>query len=1808
MEVIEPTRLASLEPQRVEVFEHRNSGKPPGLIHIEPVYGFTTMADLKRQVWIHHGGDPQWAPSRQWLAYKLPNDLYMPIDMTWATLSKGLPSPFAHPGQPDPRLVDATGARKAVYPTINEGLLFETLFDKKPELHVWNLDTIIRLIGTKMEEKGVFEGYIQLYFPKIKTKAEALEDRDESYAAAENYMRLRNERIATIDTILASPQVSASEPFRLRQLRRWVATFPPLDKTKSLDILFYEFKTSQHLPFLRFYPANGRGDPLLKLAVGPSGFPVISDADMLDTFITDEPLHDYGAVLVAKIPFPSLSSEVRATRNVALSIYWLEDGTATAILEAPRRDMLLERSVYEEANTLLKAALTSVGYSRVKIHMEELSATYRIEVPGPKLTHPQLTERISFFSPFIEASAYQPSASKISMKWKAVNNYEQEGAVYAYLTKRVLDDDAEGETEERIRTFVAEIMKEFGRSEADAKRLFEDWFRRRTDVAPGAGTGDVVAAHNTGVDIEITLSHPVYFVSLVGIDSEKTFKRVMSILTAYFYYKEPSGRNAAAAAAAAVAPVPVPKAPVVDVVAAPVAVAAKANPEAARWLDLLGNDDEEESEAEEEQPQAQAQAQAQGQAQAQTKGQAHAYGPAPTNAQRQTLEPLKEWYKSQLDRYDDRLFGYSQTDKTVTVYSRTCQASSARQPNILVAEQLDALVAEYGTEVEWVFLPPPANIILDVGALSNKELIDEMIKRGFTDIVDEKGKPLKKKAELKDLFEKTLCAENSVQGQFCRILRKGGDAPTKPLWFIARAGSNPEKPYYFICPEYWCVRDGKPIIPAEFEGQLTRQGQSKARMSCPFCGGKIIEDVKKPAQGETVIKRKGKPGKGEIHGIAGYMDNIHPSKFALPCCFTSATVTQMKPADGTEPLPQDTRKGLDVRPAAAAAEQDEDDDTTSDVAAAAVDEDAELTKILRTIRTQYVLGQEKRKLDPGRIGLPPPALDALLGQVGATSIKKEGGVSQHLNPKTAKLFLRFGLGNLGASPGLNFLELLGFYLGNLQRAGKPPVKGAKIDLPTVLKPHAVLKALFPDEPSPFTVNLRRAFERANYGNLVHEFAGLEQTASAAQIQNFAREQGLDLTKNRPHIVRLVNAWYNFKRYMEDDTAAKNLKHFENLFATPNVIFPEGLLLVVFEGTTDPETGEQSVTIRCPEYGVSQFSQQYRPPVAFLWHDLATMVYEPLIYVEALDKLDKKKKPQFLMLPTIHPESAKFAQIAPQFQAGLKDFIDQYAGFAEGCGRYSSPSHPWMPTEPSTTIPKLSELLTLKIKDLTPHAVLRDRSNRLVGIIYNAPSDSQVYIPAIEDGSLGLTLTTLYDIEGLPKPNLDLLLTALNNKTGLHKFAGLRPVEILVEKKEQRYVALRLASGAIVPFNPFPLTSTATHPQFTELAKKGAVPVAILPWTEDARFLKMSQISSETLEIVPEAVIEEAYQYLRLSLSEWLKSQEGRGMLKQLNALRKSHLPLYELRRRGDILIEPLVTNWVDATPHDAVVQTLPLLRRNCRVAASQETCTSNPLCSWIGDECRIHSGTSEKIPNVKVYFTSRLVDELFRYPSKAREILTHKVGHIRNPIGLVRTEDGLLTSKTKIRDLVDELGLDYVPNDAHSAGLTYPEEAHDETIGRPKRADFIDIPTDWKKAGLQRLPADPTIEDRFATSIQLYTGETLKAVEAKVLATKKKQVAAAAAAAAVAKVRWTEADWWCFSKAYNLDLFVAQYNHESGQVRITKFYNAKSGNYAVALMINGPEMLLSTKKPLNLADLPPAFRSFMDSGFASNWESVMATA
>jgi len=1855
MDIVEPKTLTSLSPLKISIRVYKSPKEAPGLVTLESVYGFTTFADLKRQIWLSQHGTPEWAPTRIFIAKEQPDDtgLYTPLDMTWGDqtdLINGVESPFKNPGKPNPHLVDSQGNKKAVYPTINEGALIETVFHDpsvKYIVDVWTLDSLVQAIDTTIGNPGVFDGYIKLYFPRIESIAEAKKAKTDSYPAARDYIVQRVDRIKNISKILSDEKIKETEGFHLDILRMWkgcIAEYPGVE-SKSLEMLFYEFKTSKDLPFLRYYPEKGRGSPLLKLATGPSGFPVIKDKGMLATFMSEEPPKEYGAVLIAKIPFTSLATqEIKQKQNVALTISWFNDlhCSCSVILEAPRKDMPLGVEVVREAQTLLRKALASL-YPKIDIDLVELSAEFSIHIKGDKkLEKKDLLERVPFFSPFLEESTSQyKDATKLQLKWKAVNNYEQEGAVFSYLTKLVNEEDEEGDLDERFGIWAKSIAKEFDRSEKDAKALVSEWYRRRSEVVPAGDS--IVSANNTGVDIDITISHPIFKVAFIGIDSKQTFERVTSIVKAFLYYPTPEPALAAVPEA--------PKAPVVEAMPKAAVEAKGLNTKRPMWQGMIAamagmageeeSGDEEEDADDEEAPQAKP-------------------VQAAFDGKKTKLEPLNEFHKKQLDYYDAKLFGYSQGDK-LKVYSRTCQASSARQPNVLVAEQVDELMRDYGTDIEWVFLPPPTDIILNVKDLDVRQINEALTKNGLGRVLDEM--PKKKKEDLKKILEDHLCTLPGPQGQFCKIFKERNekkpgyvsleeDFGNRPLWYVARAGSNPEKPLYFICAEYWCVKDKKPILPSEYKATKTRAGLLKEANSCPFCGGKEIFENKSPKMGETVLRRKEK-SQGVIHDVVGYINNIHPQKFALPCCFTGAKISQAQPDEGTIALPVDKR-GIrtaqeDAGPIKPKAEAKADEDGGDEDGEAAIEveayEDDKLTKNLRKAFTEYVLGADSRQLGAGKIALCPQSLDQILGQDSSKSVGKIVGVAQHFK-STVKTFARFGLGNHPSSPGLSFLELLGFYLGNLQRAGKAQMKGAKFDLPTIIKPAAVLNILFPDLPEEkdidkikddkeraekketlkFLVKFRRAFERANYGNLVQEFAAAAPKEELTQykLERFAREQGFVLPFNRDHIERFARAWFNFVDYMKSYNDAKDLRYLEGLFAQPDVIFPQGLLLVIFEAGKDAD-GNPNVRIRCPDYGVSEYSQKNRPPVAFIWHEYN--VYEPLIYIEGLEKQDKKGKQESLILTTLHAEDPKFTRANRDVQQFVSDFITQFISSTEGCGRFSSPSHPWMPDISSSNVPKISELLSIKASELKDHVcshILRDRSNRLVGVIYTNKADStEVFVPALEDGSMGLNLKTKYDVEGLPIPTLEALLTFLmpvSKKGFASKFIGLKPVGLRFntqgdsENREQKFCALELSCGALIPFVPFEIDKAVRHYQFAELKKhqrkiadytnvsKGldTEKRGVFPWYDDIRFLStMGTSASDKFDVVPESIIEESYYYLRISLSEWLqqKDRDAKFILKQLRALRTSKLPLYELRRRADILLEPLIHNWIDVSKHDQTITQLSLLRKNCIVEHSEGTCKTNPLCSWVDGGCKIHPGKSEKIPDVKVYFTNRIVDELMRYSASAEEILNGKVPRIRAPMGSVKTADTVITSKYKIRDLRDEFGLDYVPKDEFTAGLTYPEDIHDDELGRPARPDLIELPLDWMKT-FSRAPLEPDA-DRIAATLKHFTKTKYSLIVAKIIEIKKKK-----GLPETKTINWNDADWFCLAEILKVNIIITEYNNELQTTRPTKRFRSDTQNYMVVFIAGKPEVLVPAKIPILQKHLPTKIQTWLDSSFALTWDQA----
>jgi hypothetical protein len=1534
---------------------------------------------------------------------------------------------------------------------------------------------------------------------------------------------------------------------------------------------------------LRYFPEYGHGEPLLKLAVNVAGFPIISNSNMLNSFLDDEPDCSSGAVLMAKIPFETLAGEIQQKRNIALTIYWFEDGSCSIQLEGPRKEMPIETKTVEEAKILIHEALHSIGY-KDNYKLKTLSACYRIDITGTKITTDDIPERVAYFSPFLESSSFKQGkgGQEAFLKWKVVDNYEHEGAVYTYISHIVGEksDEADFSLEETLKDIVTSIEQEFGRSKDDAIELIRDWQRNHGEYMD-TGT-NIIQNRNLGVDIQLTLSSPLYLIEFTGIDSEKTLNRCITIMTAFLYY-QPEKKNAKNR------PSPIDEMPTENT---------EQEQKEAVMEEFAGLFGDEEEEEEEEQ---------------------NVIKPIPVEKPRQvqktakdvTLPSLSSFYGDQYEIHDKKLVEWSETETKQIIYSRSCQTHTGRQPNVMTAEKLKEIKKEYGDNVEWIHLPIDEKLILNIKKMPQPEIIEKLKEKySFTD----KDIKSKKKQELQNILETMVCKGDDIQGKLCRILSKDYK-PTKPVWYVLRAGT--EKANYYICAEYWCVKDMRPLIPEEFKSNKTLNGLEKEPNSCPFCGGKLITVMSSPKRGETVFRRKEKEN-GEIHPAVGYHTDIHPEHYAIPCCFVGPKIDKMRPEPTTLPLPPDELD--DIQPVKEEAEEEKDDEEDGEEETD-VSEDIVMKKILRTMRTQYVIGADKRKLDPGKIGLFHPSLDKLFGQDSSKYVKRD--ISQKFNDD-AKIFVRIGLKNKGSLPGQTFLDLLGFYLGNLREQEKG---GAG----SVLTGNATLQEILKSK------YIKRAFERANYGNLVHEFAGTSEYKG--DLIQFAKELEIVLDeKNRPFVKRLASAWDNFVAYMNDETAPKKLEHFENLISIPKIIYPDGVIFVIFEGTLSDEDGSMDIKIRCPSYGINIFNQKEknRPPLAFIWHDTVNKNYEPIIYVEGKKGGKKGGRSRFIVLPTFNREDKRMEEIDKISRNSIYQLIEQYLSYEEGCGRYNPPPHPWTVDNYTINVPKISEILTLEIPDYKAYAVLRDCSNRLVGVIWKHNTQKiRFYIPALEDGSLGLNLKSVYDIDSVPLPSMEQIIKFFSSTELLTAFPQLKPVEVLVHM--DNYCAVRLACDSIVPF-----ASETADPTERKKQKKLIEPdsvlynliektrkVSILPWKEDARFLcPKNKTNVKDFDIIPETIVEEAYQHLRISLSEWLNSgtPNSKAVIEQLLMLKSANLPLFEIRRRADILLEPLIHNWLVVSKHEEVLPVLSILRKNCIILKSQDSCESSSMCKWIDTEsesepeepvkkikdkkrhiglednkkCKIKIPKTKTVPDVKVYFTHRIIDEIFRYKRLFEEIFKNDVSKIRRPIGLYRspTKNYVITSKSRLEDISDEMDLYYVPDDSYSAGLSFPEGAHDDILGRPVRSYNVELPVSWAKAGIHRVPVSP-VDNRFLQSLLIWSNSTSKTtIENKIKEQRTEEKDK--------QIQWDDKDWWNFGKAFDVNIFHTKYIVDDEDIHIKRFLKTtETNNYAIVLYtLNDIEILLSRKKPLRLADLPRVFHNYLDSGIALTYKDL----
>ena len=1521
----------------LEYVEHLRDGSTEKY-ELLNVFPFTTIADLKRMIWLDVEGLSSYTPNFVFLAYEKEGK-FVPMDFHWPTessLPAELPDPFTNQ-TPRPELVDSAGNRSGATATIHMHATIEDSFKSnhvtQPTLHIWRLSEIIGPDPTIITS-AMFDGFIHLYFPWI-SDISSIEDsynndklEDEYFTTCKLYVEARQEQLLRLENALKKHGDRPGELYcrAIEKLKLKIPAITP--KPESLEILFYELKLSQELPFIRYFSDRGDQEPILRYLKN-----AYIPADAMTAWLK-EPVSKKEQLILGKI----LIRGNRIPAGSAFDVLFFADNSARVEIESPRKDHLFLGSLIEEGLAGLQKFVSSNSFEQVtpsaSIKLLELHGKFVWEHPivsSPRPSIEELKERLRNYSYIFELEKGEPGV--INLRYTALTNYESDNTITAYISRLSAAEftDQELSQKDTIEFFTEKIQRRFSKSRTDAVAILTRWLEnkgKQETVAQGKGD-EAVPVHNDGVIITIRNNHPSYEIEIANLlppDSGETLRRIMTALAIVLLEKTEVKAESPAVLEAAAAikkedAVSATESKGTDSAGQTRAASAVASTVAgAGDLDFLNffegelddadqEDEGEEGQGEEEQEESEA---ALGSVPAEIVSEvapvmlasrAPVITPeaAPTaSSSDEVQKDVSKFYITKLKQLDSDLFGYQ--DKRAGKskgYSSACQTSNGDMPHSLSQSQYARIKEIYKDKITFVEGPKP------------------------------KGWKLKDAPPLGYGPKVSWDFDNNF-------------SPPRPVWVTLRTGSEIKRNWY-MCALYWCLRDDIPLIESEFE----------SKHECPLCGGKKITGSS-PSPGQTVLERKTENGFKKYIGFQS--KSKHPDNYPLPCC--GIKTKEEKLVDTTRTYDkvsiQPVQESEPPQPSQLAAQDESKASQTRGIIPP-----VEINKILSTLPTKYIKSVGKYPLGPGELGVVPPQIDSLFGQDSAKAIKKSG--PQQMLSRDQMVFIRFGLQNT-EQPGNRFLSMLGFWMGTFNLNDVI----AKMTLPAFV----------------------HAFEDANYGTLVHEFARPDLPADPIgdSFYKFIKDNGYTQNEgsNRANLVRLFYAYQNFMNYVRDANTPKDIRYFEHLLMMPGALLTRGHLL--FRILRDNDSDNWSV--QCPAFGIP--STNDKPTPVFVIHDSKYNIWEPLILYAGTDKA----------IVTFDSKDL-YGKLGQSTSAAIYQWIRKIKENGVACGRLQTPPYTWSPAKSSTdaSVPTISDILKhCRSNAVEPRGIVRERSNRFTGFIFENKDNRRFFVPARDDGTSLHQWPRFYESQALlPAPPLSEIQKYYSDNK-FFEFEGLQIVKILISSEQPaKYVAVLLRSGVILPIDPT-----------QDSAGLDVQPVTDFPWDLDEKLspLPVEKNSSSTVE-TEEGFITEVYQYLRLILANHFKRDEdGARVLIQLKALRTArHLPLYERRKRMDTILHSVVYQFIKETPYTETLKDLPRIRKNIGNPSTKiEDCPSE-IASWQDARCMLHVPNTENI-------TARLTDEILRNPWAFAEIDEKRVSRVRPLSGTVETPTEIITTDT----------------------------------------------------------------------------------------------------------------------------------------------------------------------------------------------------
>lgn len=785
---------------------------------------------------------------------------------------------------------------------------------------------------------------------------------------------------------------------------------------------------------------------------------------------------------------------------------------------------------------------------------------------------------------------------------------------------------------------------------------------------------------------------------------------------------------------------------------------------------------------------------------------------------------------------------------------------------------------------------------------------------------------------------------------------------------VLRYGSNPRRENYFICSEYFCTRDEIAVLKKDFISTTIKDDdgtvkKTKPRNTCPFCLGKLITNRKNPGENETVLQRIPKRASDKRHVWINFLKkSTHPDGLKLPCCFVRPSSIVFKDTESgflkKKKLEKQKEEDVDF-------DDDDDDDIIERLESGLPEFDYATT--LNRIDKKYIIGLSDKyqpleigERDGPQIGVLPKELNELFEQ-DITKIISRVGNPQKILPNS-KGFLRIGVENRGRYKYDSFLAAVApYYLRNSAYEMKLRIS----ELMTSVK-------LF--------VNL-------NYGNLVLEFYDPNYDIKEVTDKAVWADKNLNIEyneNNKEEIDRIIKSYYKFKEFLISDTTTKEYRQFASLFAQPGLlqagIGRPGINFIVIDIKED-----NSVSVRCPPFG---YHKQYMKnnDIAFLLHHYSG-TWEPIFYFDNIVTGLTSHIPYSLVLQNVNN---------PSWPSAAKKIYNEYISSCETPSRIIYTSQSYIDAKAIIPLKEAeNNLMKIKSKGFSYTGILRDSYNHVSAIVCSEDNKSgkrlNVLVPVIDDGLIGNSINKQIYLtpEDIQYENIEDTIRIYNQyilPAFLRYSKAYKPTSIINLESDKFIVGLQLENLLYINVAKAKISQVSLPVEEID-EMEWEINKNIIFGSDDS--LKLKDVKG-----LKKDEIEEIYQHLRLTFSNWL---DLKGSVVKANLeneiIFNSKISLNDKRKRLIVLFSSLISNWFSTetskTPYTS------LLRKDCTEISKENKHLCTDKCVFTNEgKCKIHISETYKDINLANYLMLKLFDEILRYAEKRREIFENEISQL----------------------------------------------------------------------------------------------------------------------------------------------------------------------------------------------------------------------